>query len=167
MQGALEAARLSQGSATMTKLSFALLALPLALTLVACGKDPAPSGNDAESFAARIHQNAGAPAAPAAPAATATPKVATPLPGAAPGPFAAGTLTDPAARTCGATLMGPFIGRPADAATRAEIVKVLGRTDNLRFVPYGSQGYVNPDPTNPRLSLMLDESGIIRDARCG
>jgi hypothetical protein len=151
----------------MTKLSPALLALPLVLMLTACGKDPEPAGNDAESFAARIHQNAGAPAAPAAPVATATPKIATPLPGAAPGPFAAGTLTDPAAKTCGAPLMAPFIGRPADEATRAEIVKVLGRTDNLRFVPYGSVGYVNPDPTNPRLSLMLDESGIIRDARCG
>jgi hypothetical protein len=148
----------------MTKLSPALLALPLALMLVACGKDPAPAGNDVDSFAARINQNAGTPAAPAA---TATPTIAEPKPGAAPGVFAPGTQTDPAAKTCGATLMGPFIGRPADQPTRAEIVKVLGRTDNLRFVPYGSQGYVNPDPTNPRLSLMLDESGIIRDARCG
>lgn len=44
---------------------------------------------------------------------------------------------------------------------------MLGRTDNLRFVAYGSTGNVNPDPTNPRLSIMLDAQNIIRDARCG
>ncbi|MFN7158653.1 MAG: signal recognition particle receptor subunit alpha, partial [Erythrobacter cryptus] len=49
----------------------------------------------------------------------------------------------------------------------AEIVKVLGRSDNLRFVAYGTPGFVNPDPTNPRLSIMLDAQNIIRDARCG
>lgn len=148
----------------MTKLSPALLALPLALALAACGSDPAPAGNDAESFAARINQNAGASPTPQG---TVAPTIAEPKPGAAPGVFAPGTQTDPAAKTCGANLMGPFIGRPADQPTRAEIAKLLGRTDNLRFVTYGSGGYVNPDPTNPRLSLMLDESGIIRDARCG
>lgn len=148
----------------MPKLSPALFALPLALALAACGSDPAPAGNDAESFAARINQNAGASPTPQG---TVAPTIAEPKPGAAPGVFAPGTQTDPAARTCGANLMGPFIGRPADQPTRAEIAKLLGRTDNLRFVTYGSGGYVNPDPTNPRLSLMLDESGIIRDARCG
>lgn len=148
----------------MTKLSPALLALPLALVLAACGSEPDPAANDADSFAARINQNAGASPAPEA---TATPKIAEPLPGAAPGAFAKGTLTDPASANCGANLMGPFIGKPADQATRAEIAKVLGRSDNLRFVLYGSNVSVNPDPTNPRLSLMLDDANIIRDARCG
>jgi len=158
----------------MTSLALSLRLLPLTaavLVLAACGSEAEQPGNDAESFAARIGQAgaipaAGASAAPA-PLATATPQVAKPLPGAAPGPFARGTLTDPAARTCGAPLMGPFIGKPADAATRAEIVKVLGRSDNLRFVAYGTPGFVNPDPTNPRLSIMLDAQNIIRDARCG
>lgn len=161
---------------TTAKRAFPLALPALALALAACGNEPAQqSGNDAESFAARIGQ--GTPAAtpgavsgeaPApAPAATATPQVAAPLPGAAPGPFARGTLTDPASRTCGAPLMGPFIGRQADQATRAQIAQVLGRTDNLRFVAHGSGGYVNPDPTNPRLSIMLDAQNIIRDARCG
>ena len=63
--------------------------------------------------------------------------------------------------------MGPFIGKLADQATRAEIAKMLGRTDNLRFVTFGSVANVNPDPTNPRLSIMLDAQNIIRDARCG
>ncbi len=148
----------------MTKLAPAFLALPLVLVLAACGSEPDPAANDADSFAARINQNAGASPAPEA---TATPTVAKPLPGAAPGAFAAGTQTDPAAKTCGANLMGPFIGKPADQPTRAAIAKALGRTDNLRFVPYGTDGFVNPDPTNPRLSLMLDAQNIIRDARCG
>jgi hypothetical protein len=141
----------------------------LALALAACGSPDPQAGNEAEDFAARIGQGdqaSGAPATPA-PAATATPVIVKPLPGAAPGPFARGTLTDPAAATCGAPLMGPFIGKLADQPTRAEIAKVLGRTDNLRFVAYGGGGNVNPDPTNPRLSIMLDAQNIIRDARCG
>ncbi|GAB4479352.1 MAG: hypothetical protein OHK0018_10620 [Erythrobacter tepidarius] len=150
----------------MPKLSSALLALPLALLLGACGSKPDTTANDADSFAARINRKA-APGAPPAPAATATPAIAKPLPGAAPGAFAAGTLTDPAAKTCGANLMGPFIGKPADQSTRAAIVRTLGRSDNLRFVVFGSVDTVNPDPTNPRLSLMLDAQNIIRDARCG
>ena len=148
----------------MTKLSPAFLALPLALALAACGSDPAPANNDADSFAARINQTAGATPTPQG---TVAPTVAEPKPGAAPGPFVPGTQTDPAAKTCGANLMGPYIGKPADQPTRAEIAKVLGRTENLRFVAYGSAGYINPDPTNPRLNLMLDQGGIIRDARCG
>lgn len=148
----------------MTKLSLSVLALPLALVLAACGNEPDPAANEADSFAARINQDAGASPVPKA---TATPKIAEPLPGAAPGAFAKGTLTDPASANCGANLMGPFIGKPADQATRAEIAKVLGRTDNLRFVTFGSIANVNPDPTNPRLSLMLDAQNVIRDARCG
>jgi hypothetical protein len=147
-------------------------AIAFAISLSACGSEPAQRpASDADSFAARIGQGtaAAAPDAALSPAAaaTATPQVAQPLPGAAPGPFARGTLTDPAAKTCGAPLMAPFIGRQADQATRAQIAQALGRTDNLRFVAHGSGGYVNPDPTNPRLSIMLDAQNIIRDARCG
>jgi hypothetical protein len=141
--------------------------LPLALALAglaACGSEP-ESGNDADDFAARIGSGGSAPAP--APSGTVPPRIVPTLPGAAPGPFAPGTLTDPASRTCGAPLMGPFIGKLADQATRAEIAKVLGRTNNLRFVAYGTVDTVNPDPTNPRLSIMLDAQNIIRDARCG
>lgn len=140
-------------------------ALPLAIAafvLTACGSQPAQTGNDADSFAARIGNKGETPA----PTGTVAPTIAKPLPGAAPGPFAKGTLTDPASQNCGAPLMAPFIGKLADQTTRAEIAKVLGRTDNLRFVMFGS-GDVNPDATNPRLSLMLDAQNIIRDARCG
>ena len=147
-------------TATLRALPFALVAI----TLTACGSEPAQTGNDADSFAARIGTGEATPAP--APSATVAPTIATPLPGAAPGAFAKGTLTDPAAQKCGAPLMAPFLGKLADQPTRAEIAKVLGRTDNLRFVVFGS-GDVNPDATNPRLSLMLDAQNIIRDARCG
>ncbi len=149
----------------MTRITSLRTLLPLAaatLLLAACGDAP-ENGNDADSFASRIKGNGETPA----PTGTAAPAVAEPLPGAAPGVFTPGTQTDPASKTCGANLMGPFIGKPADEATRAEVAKVLGRTDNLRFVAYGSPGYINPDPTNPRLNLMLDAQNIIRDARCG
>ncbi len=152
----------------MTSLVSTLRALPFAaaaLALAACGSEPEKPGNDADSFAARINASEASPTPN--PSATATPQIAQTLPGAAPGPFAEGTLTDPASKTCGAPLMGPFIGKLADQTVRAEIAKALGRTDNLRFVTYGSTANVNPDPTNPRLSVMLDAQNIIRDARCG
>lgn len=147
-------------AATLRTLPFALAAV----ALTACGGDPAQPGNDADSFAARIGKGEAAPTP--APSDAIPPTVATPLPGAAPGPFAKGTLTDPASGNCGAPLMEPFIGKLADQPTRAEIATALGRTDNLRFVVFGSSD-VNPDATNPRLSIMLDAQNIIRDARCG
>jgi hypothetical protein len=122
-----------------------------ALALTACGSEPEQPAIDADSFAARIGNKDAKPT----PAGTVPPTIATPLPGAAPGAFAKGTLTDPASQNCGAPLMAPFLGKLADQATRAEIAKVLGRTDNLRFVVYGS-GDVLPDATNPRLSLEPD-----------
>lgn len=151
----------------MTRFS-SMLPLALAsLALVACGSEPDKPGNEAESFAARIGADGATPAATPDPAATVAPQVAAPLPGAAPGAYSPGTLTDPAAATCGAPLMASFIGKLADQPTRAAIAQTLGRTDNLRFVAFGSTANVNPDPTSPRLSLMLDAQGIIRDARCG
>ena len=62
--------------------------------------------------------------------------------------------------------MGNFIGKPADEATRAAILVAATGAREVRFVPPGSD-YIRPDPTNPRLNLMLDNTGIIRDARCG
>lgn len=152
----------------MSSLAQTVRAMPFAfaaLALAACGAEPEKPANDADSFAARIKSGEATPTP--APTGMTTPKIAKTLPGAAPGPYARGTLTDPESKTCGAPLMGPFIGKLADQATRAEIAKLLGRTSNLRFVAFGSTGNVFPDPTNPRLSIMLDEQNIIRDARCG
>jgi len=74
---------------------------------------------------------------------------------------------------------GRFVGRVFDQSradntwepnvnTRGILITTSpgGRTENLRFVVFGS-GDVNPDATNPRLSIMLDAQNIIRDARCG
>jgi len=152
----------------MTTARASAFVLPaLALALSACGSEPAQTGNDAESFAARIGKGEATPGAVPVAQGTVAPTVATPAPGAAPGVYAPGTLTDPKSGNCGAPLMGPFIGKLADQATRADIAKILGRTENLRFVAFGSNTSVTPDPTNPRLSIMLDAQNIIRDARCG
>lgn len=151
----------------MTRIVHIPLILGATLALAACSSEPAPAdpAAEADAFAQRIAANT--PTAAPSAAATAAPRIAQPLPGAAPGPFIPGTATDPAAATCGANRMGPFIGKLADEATRLEIVKTLGRSDNLRFVAFGGGGFINPDPTNPRLNLMLDAQNIIRDARCG
>jgi hypothetical protein len=151
----------------MIRFSGLLFAATTALALTACSKEPEPvdPAAEADAFAQRINANTPTPAATAT--AGAAPRIAKPLPGAAAGPFLPGTATDPASATCGANQMGPFIGKLADEATRLDIVKTLGRSDNVRFVAFGSPGFINPDPTNPRLNLMLDAQNIIRDARCG
>jgi hypothetical protein len=160
----------------MQRIAQLLLTAAATLALAACSSEPAPADPaaqaqaEADAFAQRIKSGApGAAPTAAAPTAqaTAAPRIAQPMPGAAPGPFMPGTATDPAAAKCGANRMGPFIGKLADEPTRLEIVKTLGRSDNLRFVTFGSGGFINPDATNPRLNLMLDQQNIIRDARCG
>lgn len=142
----------------MTKLA-ALISLPAFIALAACGASTGED-NNADDFAARI--NGSQPAAEA----TVAPTVAEPLEGAAPGAYAAGTATDPASATCSANLMGPYIGKPADDATRAQIITVAAGAREVRFISPGS-AYIRPDPTSPRLNLMIDNIGIIRDARCG
>ena len=36
----------------------------------------------------------------------------------------------------------------------------------VRFIAPGSD-YIKPDPTHPRLNVMIAVDGIIRDIRCG
>ncbi|MDJ0641742.1 MAG: hypothetical protein QNJ15_02900 [Erythrobacter sp.] len=144
----------------MTKLS-ATLAVASLLVLSACGgPSDQPSSNSAEDFAARINGGK-AQATPG----TVQPTVAEPKPGAAPGPYTPGTHTDPTV-ACGANVMGPYLGRQADEATRSEIVGVIAGTNEVRFVMPGGE-YIEPNPRSPRLNLMLDATGVIRDARCG
>ena len=130
-------------------------------SLAACS---APEETDtsavADDFSARINGGNSAPQA------TATPTVVPPREGAAEGVYAPGTATDPQSQTCNANLMGPFIGRPADEATRLEVMSAAAGASDVRFITPGSD-YIRPDATNPRLNLMLDRDGIIRDARCG
>lgn len=141
--------------------SSAILAAASLIVLSACsdGAD-VPAGNSAEDFAARINGGQAGSAQ-----GTVAPSVAEPLPGAAPGPYTPGTHTDPTV-ACGANVMGPYLGKSADEATRREIVDVIGGTNAVRFVMPGG-AYIEPDPFSERLNLMLDAQGIIRDARCG
>jgi len=145
----------------MRKLVLALATTAL-FTLSACNSnEPVDQTEVADEFASRINGDS----APA-PEATVAPTVVPPREGAAEGAYSPGTATDPQARTCNANKMGPFIGRPADDATRLEVISAAAGAADVRFIAPGSD-YVRPDPTNPRLNLMLDAQGIIRDARCG
>ncbi len=144
----------------MTKLP-ATLAAALLVMLSACsGGTDQPAGSAADDFAARI--NGGQTQAAQG---TVQPTVANPKPGAAPGPYTPGTQTDPNV-ACGANVMGPYVGKAADEATRSEIMGVIAGSNEVRFISPGGD-FIKPDPTHPRLNLMLDNAGIIRDARCG
>lgn len=143
----------------MTKLA-ALITLPALFALAACGASTNDGPDDADDFAARINGGQSNTEANVAPT------VAEPLQGAAPGVYAPGTATDPTSATCGANLMGPYIGKPADDPTRAQIMAVAVGAREVRFISPGG-AYIRPDPTSPRLNLMIDNLGIIRDARCG
>lgn len=145
----------------MKKLSATLLAI----AVTACGANPETGSNSADDFAARINGGAEKVAA-ATPAPTETPTIAAPLPGAAQGAFVPGTLTDPQSSLCTANLMGDYIGKPADEATKSAIMLAAAGASEVRFVTPGG-ATVNPDPTSPRLNIMIDNIGIIRDARCG
>lgn len=141
------------------------LTCSILLALAACGGTPdSGTSQEADAFAARI--NGQGAAADATPQPASTPTVAKPLPNAAEGAFAPGTATDPEAATCDANRMGPFIGMLADAQTRTNIEATASSGREIRFISPGGD-YINPDPTNPRLNIMLDAQDIIRDARCG
>jgi len=142
----------------------AILACALLVALAACSASPESGSKSAEDFAARINSGKETPAATDTP--SNTPTVAAPLPGAFTGPYVPGTMTDPKSSICAANLMEPFIGKPADDATRTAILETAEDAGSVRFVMPGS-GTVQPDPTNPRLSIMIDNLGVIRDARCG
>ncbi|QFT77764.1 hypothetical protein [Erythrobacter sp. THAF29] len=148
--------------------SLTVLSLPIAfLILTACGSDPdvARGSNAADDFAARINGQGGK-GAPLTQQDPQAPTVAEPLPDAAEGVYVPGTATDPQAATCDANRMGPFIGRVADATTRSDIGATAVPGREIRFLHPGAES-VDPDPSSPRLNLMLDGQDIIRDARCG
>ncbi len=170
----------------MRKLRFAILTAST-LVIAACGaSEPNQGASQADEFAARIKGPAAPPAASdetagdpeasaaadgengAAPAkASIRPSItySEPVSGTG-GPSVPGTASDPNASICGAPAVAPFLGRNADQATRAEIVAAVGSQNEVRFVIPGST-FINPDPTSSRLNVMIDNTGVIRDARCG
>lgn len=150
----------------MKQLSLAAVALMLG-TLAACNQQE-PASESVEDYAARV--GSGTAAAGQSPARQVPPKIAQPKPGAAPGAFAPGTATDPAANRCGAPKVAPFLGKVADEATRTQIAAAVAPHSNIRFVEPGAEsgdGNVVPDPASSRLNVMIDVTGVIRDARCG
>ena len=140
------------------------LAVAASLFVVAACGGGAEEGNNADDFAARIGSGGGNETPK--PQGTVAPKVQETKPGAAPGPFVPGTQTDPDS-ACAANKMGAFIGKVADEATRVEVQKAAVGAREVRFIGHGNTEFINPDPTNPRLNLMLDQQNVIRDARCG
>ena len=152
--------------------SIAVLICPALMTVAACGPASQGDASSADDFAARINGEAQsstqpAPIDEATPQPTPTPTIAAPLPIASQEAVSEGAATDPNSSACGANLMGGFIGKPADEATRAAVkVAASGKATDVRFVPPDGE-IVQPDPANPRLNLMIDNLGVIRDARCG
>lgn len=145
----------------MTKALPSLAAISL-LALAACG-GAADRDEDADDYAARIAGNDAV--GQNAPQGSVAPQVQEVPEGGAPGPFTPGTQTDPTS-ACNAPKIGTYLGKLADDATRAEIMNVIDGANEVRFIAPGPT-FINPDPTNPRLNIMLDKQGIIRDARCG
>ncbi len=144
----------------------ALLLLVAPFTLLAACNSPDSESENAEDFAARIGEPGDAAGAAPSPAGTPVPPtVYTPRPGAAPGAFVPGTATDPEAAGCGAPKVAKFFGRPADGASRAAILAAVAPQQNVRFVEPGTN--VTPNPDSTRLNIMIDVTGVIRDARCG
>ncbi|MEM9501879.1 MAG: hypothetical protein AAF941_08535 [Pseudomonadota bacterium] len=140
----------------MTRLSSTVAAASI-LALSACGSEaPNQSENSAEDFAARI--NSGAKGA-------ISPTTANPRSDAVSGPFVAGTYTDPNT-ACGAARLATYVGREADSATRDEIMQIVADPSKVRFIlPRGR--IVEPDPDSSLLNLVTDDTGVIRDVRCG
>ena len=137
------------------------LTLPLALLLAACG-EPAQQTETAEEYAARINGTAPAASQPGQQTAA---TIATPLPGAAPGPVERGTVTDPAASSCGAISVADYLGQADGPDIRQAIADKAKPRAGVRFILPGEAQ--TQDFNNNRLNVMFDASGVIRDLRCG
>ncbi len=103
--------------------------------------------------------------APAPPGPETAPRIAQPLPGAAPGVMEPGTMTDPAAAGCGATKGADFIGQPFGDALFESIAHIVPPGGEIRVVRPGDGD--DGDARADRLNVMLDNGGIVRDLRCG
>ena len=154
------------------KLPFALAATALC-ALSACSETPdeAPKQtSQADEFAARINGGKVAQAEPTAttgptPSPLPAPTVAQPLDGITNTPYSAGTASDPNS-ACNANIFGEYLGRKPSAEVRAAILETAKDQGEVRFIAAGGE-YIKPDPTNPRLNIMIAVDGVIRDIRCG
>ncbi|GGC19766.1 hypothetical protein GCM10011371_04320 [Novosphingobium marinum] len=78
-----------------------------------------------------------------------------------------GTVTDPAASTCGAPDGAEFVGQTDTPEVRDRITAALGEKApaGIRFVT--PNDVVTMDNRADRLNVMIDTTGVIRDLRCG
>lgn len=140
-----------------------LLPLPAFAVLAACG-GAVEQSETVEEYAARV--NGTAPiAAATGPAPEGSPKVAAPLPGAAPGPVEPHTPTDPSSSSCGATAAAEFLGQADTAPLRHQIAEKSQPRAGVRYIRPGEPQ--TQDFNNNRLNVMMDAGGVIRDFRCG
>ena len=151
------------------RISALLICAPL--MLAGCSGENRDTSNSAEEFAARI--NGGAPSGEATPAQVeapvAAPTVVAPRPVGNAQNTAQPTInpaTGKIVQACNADAMGPFLGRLDDEATRLDVMATAQGASDVRFIAPGTD-FIASDPANPRLNLMLDAEGVIRDARCG
>lgn len=147
-----------------------LLCAAASVTLSACASEPEQekATSQAEEFAARINGNQAQAEAQTAPQQTTPvetqvePQPASDEPQPA---FAAGTATDPSS-ACNANQFSQFLGQQPNAEVRNQIMETAEGLTEVRFIAPGSD-YIKPDPTHPRLNVMIAVDGVIRDIRCG
>lgn len=86
-----------------------------------------------------------------------------PLAGCAPGPSERITM-DQVGAACDDRALGQFVGQ---APTKENALKLMGfsRARVLRWVPYG--GAVTMDFSPQRLTVQLDQQGLIASSKCG
>lgn len=126
--------------------------------LSACGGQPDPNAKEVDDFAARI----GTPKQ-----AVASPPAATPEANEANTTANSENVADaqPAPSQCNAPKVAPFYGRQADEATQAAVMAAVAPQTDVRFIEAGSA--LPEDTASPRLNVMIDVNGNIREARCG
>ncbi|MEO1731405.1 MAG: hypothetical protein AAFR64_11770 [Pseudomonadota bacterium] len=149
-----------------------LLCATASLTLSACASEPEEDkgSTQAEEFAARINGTQPPaelqPEPQAEPAAPVAAQAETqPASNDAKSAFAAGTATDPNS-ACNANVFSQFIGQQPNAEVRGQIMAAAEGVSEVRFIAPGAN-YIKPDPTHPRLNVMIAVDGVIRDIRCG
>lgn len=131
------------------------IAISCSLALFACDHPPAPSETsspdaEAQAFAARIHGST----AQQPNAGVETTRIAKP------------PIDRAAWGTCGESQLGIYLGRVANAPTRAEIASFVSGRYEVEFVRPGGP-YRGSEISGSRVVFMLDTQDIIRDVRCG
>ena len=136
----------------------------LSILLSACGQGDR-QGETADDFAARVNGASPAPSPSgqsSAKVAAVTTEQGTPS---AQTPSLPENGIQPDSSACNGGKVAAFFGKAADDATRAAIMAAVAPNTNVRFLKPGSG--LAPDPQSTRLNVMLDVTGVVRDARCG